>query len=329
MLKKIIAGVIALTAVFAFVVTVSAQTATLTTNLTIGSTGTDVVMLQTFLESKGVLTIPAGTSKGYFGGLTKSALASYQSMKGITPAAGFFGPITRASYNADATTVVPGNVPGCPSGAMFNNMTGQPCTTTPATPGCSTGAMFNSMTGQPCSSTPTTPVTSGSEGTLDVRLAGSPANNANIQTSTDVAVYGLTLKASISTVVVDRLDLQVAVVNSGSTENPATLINMIKVWDGSTVLKSWSVTQADFTKDVNDSTVYYIRLSGLGFTVAQGATKTLTVSFTTNSGIDTDRTVTLDGYQTNSLRAVSGNNITSYYSIDGSCLLYTSPSPRD
>lgn len=68
-------------------------------NLTLGSQGADVVNLQSMLEGKGFLTIPAGVSKGYFGGLTKSALASYQASAGIFPAVGYFGPITRAHFN--------------------------------------------------------------------------------------------------------------------------------------------------------------------------------------------------------------------------------------
>ena len=68
-----------------------------TRDLTIGSTGADVVKLQNFLEKEGYLTMPAGVAKGYFGSLVQSALAAYQSAVGISPANGYFGPITRAS----------------------------------------------------------------------------------------------------------------------------------------------------------------------------------------------------------------------------------------
>ena len=89
------------------------STCNFTQTLTLGSTGAEVVELQSFLEMKGTLTIPAGVSKGYFGGLTQSALASYQAMVGISPAVGYFGPITRAQVNGSCgTTVVttPGTV---------------------------------------------------------------------------------------------------------------------------------------------------------------------------------------------------------------------------
>ncbi|MEK9184441.1 MAG: peptidoglycan-binding protein, partial [Patescibacteria group bacterium] len=63
-------------------------------DLTIGSTGADVTALQNWLASKG-FAIAAGAT-GYFGGQTQAALAKYQASVGISPAAGYFGPITRA-----------------------------------------------------------------------------------------------------------------------------------------------------------------------------------------------------------------------------------------
>jgi hypothetical protein len=69
-------------------------------NLTLGNSGEDVVNLQTWLEQKGFLIMPAGVSKGYFGGLTRAALAKYQTSVGITPSLGYFGPITRARINS-------------------------------------------------------------------------------------------------------------------------------------------------------------------------------------------------------------------------------------
>jgi peptidoglycan hydrolase-like protein with peptidoglycan-binding domain len=88
---------------------------TYTRDLTLGSTGADVTALQTFLESKGFLTMPAGVSKGYFGQLTRTALAQYQTSKGISPAVGYFGPITRAAVQAEVSTTTPGTTPTTPS----------------------------------------------------------------------------------------------------------------------------------------------------------------------------------------------------------------------
>jgi hypothetical protein len=80
-------------------------------DLTLGSTGPDVVVLQTFLEEKGYLTIPAGVSKGYFGGLTRASVSKYQVANGIFPTAGYFGPLTRGKLVAAcvASSPTPGN----------------------------------------------------------------------------------------------------------------------------------------------------------------------------------------------------------------------------
>jgi hypothetical protein len=63
-------------------------------NLSLGSKGVDVITLQTFLESKGLLVMPSGVAKGYFGPLTKAALTAYQASVDV-PATGYYGPITR------------------------------------------------------------------------------------------------------------------------------------------------------------------------------------------------------------------------------------------
>ena len=72
---------------------------TFNTNLTIGKSGLEVSRLQIFLESKGYLKLPSGVSYGYFGALTKNALAKFQRENRIYPASGYFGPVTRAFIN--------------------------------------------------------------------------------------------------------------------------------------------------------------------------------------------------------------------------------------
>ncbi len=68
-----------------------------TRNLTVGSRGADVTALQDFLMSQTSANWPSGqAATGYFGSITKSALARYQAAAGISPAAGYFGPKTRA-----------------------------------------------------------------------------------------------------------------------------------------------------------------------------------------------------------------------------------------
>lgn len=97
-MKKTIVAVLGVA--FALSAVAASAATSYTRDLTIGSTGADVASLQTTLVSKGFLVIPANVSKGYFGALTKTGLMNYQKSVGIAPAVGYFGPITRAHFNA-------------------------------------------------------------------------------------------------------------------------------------------------------------------------------------------------------------------------------------
>ena len=69
-------------------------------DMTIGSTGSDVVMLQGLLSELGYLNVPVSVPLGYFGSLTQKALASYQASLGVQPASGYFGPLTKYAMTA-------------------------------------------------------------------------------------------------------------------------------------------------------------------------------------------------------------------------------------
>lgn len=62
--------------------------------LEFGMWGEDVVALQNILEQKGLLIVPNGVAKGFFGALTREAVAKYQKSVKL-PSAGFFGPLTK------------------------------------------------------------------------------------------------------------------------------------------------------------------------------------------------------------------------------------------
>lgn len=286
-MKKILTAALAFALALSVVAPVATSAQSMTnafnTNLKLGARGADVVALQSFLESKGLLTMPAGVAKGYFGGLTKSAVVAFQISKGVTPASGYFGPLTRAAANSDTTTTT----------------TGTTTTTTTTTTG----------------TTGTTVTTSGVEGVVDVLLSPTPSNNSSIQTSTDVAVYGIEFRGRIAPVSVQTLDLEVSVSPSANNfDNPGTLINTIKIWDGSNVIATVPVNLSTFVRD--SSNKYYLRVSGLNFMVPEGSTKTLTVSFSTNY-IDTARTVIVNAYTAgNNIRTVSGNGISSFYTLN-------------
>jgi len=72
--------------------------------LTMNAQNANVTALQNFLISAGQV-IPAGAT-GFFGSQTRTALAGWQAANGVSPAVGYYGPITKAAIDA-ACVVVP------------------------------------------------------------------------------------------------------------------------------------------------------------------------------------------------------------------------------
>ncbi|MBI2100475.1 MAG: peptidoglycan-binding protein [Candidatus Vogelbacteria bacterium] len=179
----------------------------------------EVVCLQNYLKSTG--HFPAGTnSTGYFGPTTKSAVAAWQAANGVTPAAGYFGSISRAAYNSMASGVVtppPSTTPTlCPNGMTFasnctlapgqiaealcpNGMTlASNCTLAPGgtppvpilPPGCTSTIGYSPTTGVKCDGTGAQPAptpTTGGPGTLvafALSLEGSPADGTDVRIGT-------------------------------------------------------------------------------------------------------------------------------------------------
>lgn len=87
---------------------------TFTKNLNIGSRGDDVKCLQTYLTGAGHYTYSGGAT-GYFGSVTKAAVAAWQKAQGVTPAVGYFGSLSRAKY--DSMVVVAPPAPPAPPAA--------------------------------------------------------------------------------------------------------------------------------------------------------------------------------------------------------------------
>lgn len=79
-----------------------ADAAVLTQNLSLGSSGPEVVDLQNFLATDASV-YPEGLATGYFGSLTRAAVVRFQALNGISQT-GTVGPITRAAINAQQGT---------------------------------------------------------------------------------------------------------------------------------------------------------------------------------------------------------------------------------
>lgn len=77
--------------------------------LTMNASGANVTALQNALIAAGQ-SIPAGAT-GYFGAQTRSALAAWQTANGVSPAVGYYGPVTAAAMAAKCvvTPTTPGS----------------------------------------------------------------------------------------------------------------------------------------------------------------------------------------------------------------------------
>lgn len=85
-----------------------------TRDLELGMTGADVKELQKFLNDNGFAVAASGVgSAGHettlFGAMTKIALAKFQTANKISPASGYFGPITRNLVNKLSTAAAAGS----------------------------------------------------------------------------------------------------------------------------------------------------------------------------------------------------------------------------
>lgn len=90
--------------------TLQARLASLTTgpcnfsrDLSMGVSGEDVRCLQRYLNSAGFTVAASGAGSSgsetiYFGALTKAAVSKWQTANNISPALGYFGPLSRAKY---------------------------------------------------------------------------------------------------------------------------------------------------------------------------------------------------------------------------------------
>ncbi len=229
-ITKTIAGVIA---TFAFVAVFAASAnAAYTRSLTVGSTGADVTELQTWLNSKGYLAV---APTGYFGNLTKAAVAAFQTANGITPAAGYFGPISQAKVaSMGSTGGSTSTVAGCTAGALFSATTGAPCT------GGSTGS---------------TGSLAGTDGTIsDVNTLSQYSNEEVGEGDEDVKIAGFEVEAS------NDGDIAIKSIKvsfdqygneTGDSDHLDDYIDGVKVWFGDKEVGSANVD--DFNEESDDT----------------------------------------------------------------------------
>ncbi|MDD4989310.1 MAG: peptidoglycan-binding protein [Candidatus Pacebacteria bacterium] len=302
--KTVIAGFLGLAMALTMVAVVggvSSAQASFDANLTVGSTGADVSALQTWLIENGFLNIPAAT--GTFGPLTKAAVAAYQTSVGITPAAGYVGPITRAKLNAGAGGSVSGNfpagctsnsgfssttgmscagsvVPGCTAGAQFSSTTGMSCNGgSPLPAGCSSTSGFSVTTGKSCSGSTTGGSVSGGSGDITITKASDVESEVK-EGDSNVKIANFKVKAEDSDVSVSSVKVTLFNFGSGSTRLNR-YADEVTIWEGSKQVGSANV--ADFTKDGNN---YSKSIALSGATVSQNEKVDFFVAVTAVAHID-------------------------------------------
>ncbi len=218
-----------------------------------GSTGADVTALQTKL---GVTPVT-----GFFGNITKKAVADYQVANGIVnPGTGYVGPLTLAKLNASATVApAPGT---CPAGM----------TCTPVAAACPAGFT--------CTPTSGSVTTTGQEGSITVTSSSVGLPSTIYEGDSKAGILGLKIEAKNSDVVVQRINIDL-----GTTSRIYNkVLNKIYVMDGSTVLSSSDLNSDTVIKDSNNE--YYITLTGINLVIAKDATKTLKIAVDVKDTVD-------------------------------------------
>ena len=330
---KFLTLVAGLALVFAVVAVSSASAATFSSNLTVGSRGNDVSDLQQVLIDGAYLNI--ATPTGYFGALTKAALAGFQKDNGISPAVGYFGPITRGVLNGmGGSTGSTSTTPGCSAGDLFSSTSGAACvtvTTTSITPGCAVGALFSSTTGQSCS-TVTVPgcavgdlfsSTSGlscaggttgttgtvsldnTDGSITVSL-DSYVGNQTLKKGETKDVYALKLQATAGKVAVTRFDVRMTV-------RPWLYFNKLVLKDSSgTVIAEKVISGSADATELTVGSDYLVRFDSLNYVVEPGVNKIVVVSASvlpTTDKLTSDVTLTVKT-GSNGIRTMNGKGYT-------------------
>ena len=187
---------------------------TFTTTATVGSTGGEVMEIQKFLNSHGAQVAASGAGSpgnesSYFGGLTKAAVAKFQAANGVSPAAGYWGPLTRAKANS----LCAGSAGGTTGGTTGGTAGG---TVTPTGPGLSVSAAAqpaNSLAPQSATRVPFTTFTLANNTGAAVTVNGVTVQRAGL--GVDAVFSGVVL--------VDDQGLQVGIAKTLNSNHQATV----------------------------------------------------------------------------------------------------------
>lgn len=265
-------------------------------NLTVGSTGADVVNLQTALMAAGY-DIPAITSgaaaKGYFGSQTLAAVKLYQAAHGVINT-GFVGPLTRGVLNGGTSAVVA----NCPVGytciantaPVVNCPVGYTCTANPGT------------VTTPVVSTPTAFVADGKDGSVTVTTSSYVSSSQTLKKGDmNKPIISLTAQATVGNVQVSRFDVHF-------NTRPWLVFSSVTLKDTTgKVLATKALSSAADATEVTVGSDYLVRFDNVGTVVTPGVVTTFVVeaSVLTSSDKITGQTVTVTT-DVNAMRTING-----------------------
>ncbi len=274
-------------------------------SLTVGSSGADVTCLQNYLISAG-FSIPAGAT-GYFGSQTQAAVAAWQAANGVSPAVGFFGPISRARYADVAGSSSGSGSSGSGSGncpAGFVEVPLQPAgfRCEQETTGGSTGI--------------TTP---GVEGTLTVSSSNAGLISTLYEGDTMAPILGMKIEAKNSDIAVQRVKLDLGT----NTEIYNKIYRRFHVTDGSNVLTSFDLNSSNVVKE---GSTYYVTITGFNLLVPVGNSRTLVIKADTHGTFDSSDVTNINAdsargrvrLANDGVRGVDGAGINQYSPSTGS-----------
>lgn len=238
-----------------------------TLDLTLGRSGIEVTNLQNFLINNGH-SIAAGAT-GYFGGQTEAALAKFQAQNGISPAVGYFGPLTRAKVNAL-------------------------CVVTPTTP-------TDNNSGNNGESNTNTNLSG--EASFQNFDAKDGDDTSLEEGQKNVSVMDIEFDVEDGDARINRIDLGFTPDSLNNEKRPWRTFSEIAIYDGSTrIAKIDASNKANWKENNPSNGSYMLRLTGINYVAKEDTTTKLTVKVSTansingtNDGENWDIFVTNDG----------------------------------
>ncbi|MFA6315398.1 MAG: peptidoglycan-binding domain-containing protein [Candidatus Paceibacterota bacterium] len=280
-------------AVLAFAMIAGAQGMVFSTNLTVGSTGPDVVALQNTLMAAGY-SIPAITSgaatPGYFGSQTQTAVKLYQAAKGI-PNTGFVGPLTRGALNAGGVAASPVN---CPVGFT--------CTSNAVTVNCPAGFTCTPIGG----GAPIGTSLGNTDGSVSVSQSAYVSTGASLKKGETKNVVAVKLQATAGPVSVTRVDAHFSV-------RPWLFFSQAQLIDSTgKVLATKTLSNSTDVTEITVGSDYLVRFDGLNYVVTPGTNPDLAVNVSVLGATDkiTNGMSVTANIPTGAIRTVNGLGFT-------------------